>query len=693
MGNAISSVRWSVEVFPWEPLYPGGSPSPFADGIPSPSAAAGALSGFSSMLSSVAGDGSFPEPDPDGEAVILTGVTAISFNRKKGAPDNFMRFVIRGPVDRSVVLGSWVVLRSTANLMAQEGEAEIPSLTKIAALGVPRFIGMITDMSISYTKDPSTGLLSQQTTVMVRSWGAMLMAAIRFDDLSIIHAAQPEAALGMIANSALTKEAMNRLHEVVLNPFEYVHLIFQLIGVTNTSVTYSKIEEFQDLKLSDVSVRMPAIPKALLTSIGLDGVDNKDPFTSGFVSIVTGTQTKAAHNDGSWDGLFGEDEISNSWVTSGGIGGPSVLSSLKEITSSLLSGPIMNPKPKNRPNTFGMQLLFTQGFSAWELASQYSDPEFNELFTDIWYELSSDKKRIIAKPVIVLRDKPFALRSLFDAKPSLSSAEWTKYDDLPRIRIPAEFIQSFSMNPTTAGSFNYIRLEYTGGLLKSGAESTLSRAYGTVRSRKKEILRFGGMEYFPQVQFIGQDFNKGSLDPTSIATQSQALGDLDFTGGADNSAWFIQVRDMLDIWWGEYYKTPTGSLSIKDCNLPLAVGMNIIFRIGDMDLVGHVNSLNFDFSVQNTGLESTSVTISLDRITKTKGSKEGVLSSLTGFVGPTLGDVGGDNDLVPMEPYELTNVIHGKEIRNSIKAVNDEGKEGIQDAIDYQRVKDRGIIA
>src|SRR5690606_22844995 len=80
---------------------------------------------------------------------------------------------------------------------------------------------------------------------------------------------------------------------------------------------------------------------------------------------------------------------------------------------------------------------------------------------------------------------------------------------------------------------------------------------------------------------------------------------------------------ILDVWWGEYYKSPSATMVIKGYSVPITVGMNVTWVAGGMMLVGHVIEVASSISVDDNGLHRTDTTIHLDRVMKTVGDPIG----------------------------------------------------------------------
>jgi len=604
-----SNVRWQVWIYPWslEPV--------FTDNSAGSTGAFGIAKNIGKPKSMSAGT-SLPKRE------VTAGITFIGFNRGKGSNSSLLTFSIVGPVDDTLVIGNWVVVKSNAKLNTIVGKSEekksktIKSIEKTSYLNVPRFVGQIEDINTSYNKNPETGKIGHVTSVTVKEWSHVYDVAVRYDE-SVVAAEAAQAGLPATISSTaagqgqtVTQEEMFELMSQAYNPFEYAHMILKLVGgISKADSLTSKSDS--NLKLPQLALRFPDIPDTLLQDLGLSeqsplqdlkslvgsaqpsankGFDNA--FTTGFATVITGVLKDALHNKGEWDGLYSEGEV-----------------------RKMSKGTLYERDPPGRPITSGMTTLLSQGLSAWGLLNRSMDTDFNEIFTDMIYERTK-AGNIKTYPVLWLRDKPFALKSVFKTSKRLSSSGvWTKYDDLPRIYLPSSHLQSVQFSSTAKKAVNFIKIDFVPNENNSDYK-ILSTLAGTIRNRPNEMARFGGREMFASTNFVTQEFFKAGSEDSPLASVSSSIAGLAGT----SSGWFEQLRDILDVWWGQYFKQPSAVLSIKDYNVPFSIGHNITWIMGDIQLVGHIESANISVSINpETGKHSTDVILHLDRVCKTVG--------------------------------------------------------------------------
>jgi hypothetical protein len=355
--------------------------------------------------------------------------------------------------------------------------------------------------------------------------------------------------------------------------------------------------------LPALALTAPSIPAGVLSRLKihnnnfslteLPGLkDTQNPYASGFVKTVTGVQGKvvsSAPNDNSWNGIFSPGGVS-------------------EMSKTMLDGYGAIPKPMSN----GAEALTQLGIPAWNAITRFCDPTVFEYYTDIWYERTPDGKEVKAQPVIVMRDKPFATKAALDFTDFKSSnstiQKFTQYENLPRIHIPNEYIQSYSVRNSIANSPNYIIPSMQSPALKAELSQAIIVTEG-IRRLEKEMRRFGGKAHDAETNFVG-------IEPT---------GQLSAIGISPNSDVFAQwvklFADLQVIWHSFDYRTGSATLTIRDANFPVCVGFNLSFNIGNITLVGHIDSVGLDFTVNPEGLETTILQVQLSRVMEAKGDK------------------------------------------------------------------------
>lgn len=507
---------------------------------------------------------------------IDVGVSSISIRRSKGSVSSQCTFSIVGPVPDGLFPGTWVVVKST-------GQNE-----KGQPLTLLKYIGQIYNMAVDYIVSSETAIIQTRTTFHVREWSSALETPVRYDISAIVHTLnQPGALLSNLTGSGISFGQLREIITSSFNAYELAQLILTLIASISENDKISSIKAFGDIKLPEVATRMPTVPATLIDYLKMSGVSSSNPFSSGFAKVVTGVQKDGVYNKGDWNGIW-------------------------ESTNVASYTDKFNKEIPDRPISFGYAALASTGDTAWNLITKYCDPSINEFFTDIFYERKDD--RIISQPFIMIRDKPFLMRLFKDAL-GLPSGKWTIYDDLPRTRIHPVYIQNFRFQNTFIDSPNYIRVDYSSQALETEAPKALSMAAG-FKQLNPEINRFGGLEHFIETQFL-------NIDPITKKP----------TG--TNEQWFRQLMSISMAWHSYNYKMGKGVLTLRDDNVPITCGMNVQFKIGEYELVGHVDTYEINATVHPDGRHETTSQVQLSRIVQ---------------------DINGKLDFIP--PDSMANLLH-----------------------------------
>jgi len=611
------SLKWEVELFPFSEKYPSSND-------------------FGSSGSAVAAFISGSVPNNNKGSKIITGIKNMTFVRAKGQPDAKCSFTVLGRPPRECVPGTWVVISSYQNTAAPDqsnmtSEATVIGMTNDFAASAqvenrkPRFIGQITTMDTSYVADPTSGLISQTTAYHVREWSHALQVPVRLDLYAFAQTAStgigqltsvlPSNFVGPPAPNSQGVDAA-KIAELVkksLNPFEVAHLILTVVGAMQKNDAINSIPALGMDGFKEVAVKMPSVPKSLLDRLGLDA-DPKDAFTSGFLKVITGVQVAPALNDGQWGGVFGG-------------GGALKFSDFEKK---------YNKSPQDRPSVMGAGSILQTGAPAWQLLNSFCDPSINEFFTDFVHELNDDGS-IGARPVLFVRDKPFSLvnveKNLLGSGNADKVKSFSKYDNLPRIRIPEANITQFRFNNSIMNSPNFIRVNF--GDFSSNPDT--ARAQSNFRPPTRldaEINRFGGNELDVQTNFLG--YNDGNASPgaagspaslvsaaTDVINNPPSPNDVfdtaagaivDVSEGFEFTKWVDKVKLIMQSWHSYDYRMGSGTLVLKDDNFSLTVGFNAIFRMGNYDLVGHIEAINVSVGVDGNGTYTTQTQLQLSRI-------------------------------------------------------------------------------
>ena len=588
-----SGLRWYLEIYPWDTEFP------------------------EKIVWSL-GLMSLREPE-----VVSEGVRYINITRAKNNINGQCTVGIVGPVNPLLTPGTWVVVTSvesrssekTANekaedtypLKSQKVSEFYKNIAPVAQI-LPRFIGQISSIDVTYSKTDS-GTLATVTALTIREWSSLLDIPVRYDTYSIVKSLSQEAidSGALVQASGVSPQKYHEIMSKIFNPFELAHVILTLVGAINSNDSISKVTEIcGNTGLPNVSVKMPHVPPSLLARLGMNTVDSHNPFSTGFLTVITGTlahpNSKFTHK---WNGVF--DNIRD-------------LSKMYDMN------------PPGRPVASNMVSLLTNGDSVWALLTKYCDPSLNEFVTDIIYEERTDvlNPSIVARPVLFVRDKPFALKTLSGSL----THPWTKYDNLPRIKIQSAYITSFTIGNTIINSPNFIRPNFTSELIDTNTIKPAAEVYGTIRL-EPEINRFGGNEFFIDTNFVSQEWTgqgsnkvKGATNTTPPAVNSASSNPLsaisDFVDRSKGVlGWFKDIARVAQIWHSYDYRMATGVLKIKDHNVPITVGFNVEFKIGKRLLVGHVESVGIEYEQQSGGLKTTNTVLRLSKIVQVNTSVKG----------------------------------------------------------------------
>lgn len=556
-------------------------------------------------------------------------ITSVSLSRSKSsaAGEAIIRTV--GLTPACFFVGNWVVVRSklgaftksqgagsVVSALKDAGVAAVSNLSASAAgkpvvqdEGLPRFVGQIYDVSNEYQVEPQTGNLIQTATVRVKEWSTLLFTPVRYDVVVAAGAQDVTGFFNLLANvvpppPGLAPDAgqLKKISTAVLSPFEMVRLALAYVGALpddnqsavkqigaalagrakklaaltgeseslDPQAAYEAAEAF-----SQLASRMPVLPQKLLSDLGMGQVDPRNPFKKGFAQIASGVvQGPSTGGEGFPDPLAFRG----------------FFSSPAEFTSSYAD-------PGDRPASINITPDFMYGKPAWQIIQERCDSATCEVFTDFIY--CGDPLKGAVQPVIVHRDKPFALRQFLDAA---GLSNWTAYDDLPRVWVSEEFISAFSVKSTTQASPNFIKVEPVLTGVRSDYE--LNRAYlASITVLKPEQERFGGQE-------------------TTLSTPYLAFGQK--PGDVTASGWMPQVTFLNYLWKGLNYRFGSGSLVLKDNNVPFMVGQNVSFKFGGAVLCGHVESYSSSFAVNPDGSQVTQTQLELSYICEVQ--KDGSLT-------------------------------------------------------------------
>ena len=530
-----SKIDWEVLVYPYE-----------EDSVASLVPSIG-LPGVGSTSASA------PKP-----ANISLGVTSISFSRSKSNPSSSCQISYVGRPNPSMILGSWVVVRS---------------YMKTTKAIVPRFVGQLSAASTDYITDGS-GLKHRVTNYQIREWSSALTVPMRFD-LSAISGATALAAtltsvdqMGALVSHYGLSDFLKDLEET-RSAYSMARYILELAGAIVKENAFSA--------KPILGVTMPRVPEYVAKALGIDTSTLMPPysaassFSTGLMETVLGYMKHTA------------SETPTVIYNRNGVLPPG--KSNKQLYSE---------KTSSHPAVAGYGMRLSMGFSVWELLNSLCNPVMNEIFTDIVYKYKSDKT-LIAQPTLFVRCRPFTLGKY--KKESFSAlTEKSFYDDLPVTLIDPEYIVSARVSYSLDGSPTYIRiLPIEDGLNDPRFNAMSAQIFGTV-ALGPESRRFGGSEQGYQTSYVSQ----GTVTGTGL--------------GFSVEDWLKGMSQLLSQWYGQNYRLPNMTLSMKDENIPFSVGSNVEFILGGWRLIGHVEAYSADVRVLPNGMKTSNSVLQLSRV-------------------------------------------------------------------------------
>jgi hypothetical protein len=609
------NVKWVIEIYPFESSVP--QPGDFS-GATAPAVIIGSDGAQQSVINLIHELQNSGQISPD-QTISARGLKSVNINRNKAVPDGTCTFQMVGQLPKNIYSGVWAIVTSVS--YAETGWEK----------RVIRFIGQVQSIESGYIVD-SRGLFSSVHSIPLREWSTVLRAPVRYDIMSIQQALIQQGLPGAAAVAALGGASTQEIQEMVknsYNPFEMAQLILKLVGAISQADMWSKVLATGDVQFPELAVTAPNVPPGVLARLGVlnsssptsnnappPGIDvpafdaetqvpgstsapaagpaapdylsnnNANPFQSGFVNVISGVQSDISiYNDGTWDGIFKDITVDN------------YKQQLKSNFESIRT---------KRPSAMGIGALMQPGFSAWDLLTSHCDPAIYEVFTDMLYE-ETEQGNIVAKPALIVRDKPYLLKKLILEGGKLVDRDlegWTLYDALPRFKIPEECITTFRIGNTFLNSPNYIRVNYHAHGMDDKLAKAASMLAGLIRL-EPEMRRFGGKEFFLETQFLGRDFSEPQTNEAGGNTAQPFY-----------ETWFQQLKGIAEGWHSYDYRMGNGVLHLKDDNFPISIGFNVQFNIGKYTLVGHVDSIGIQFAMDESGLEVTNTQVNLSRIVR-----------------------------------------------------------------------------
>jgi hypothetical protein len=510
--------------------------------------------------------------------IIDNGVLSMQIHRSKDNPYGTAVLNFFGPIPPSVFPGNWCVIRSYDGVQNQDETNTDDTKDELGDTkpgGIVRFFGQIYSLNTSYQVNAGGGLV-QHTNINVREWSFLYSVPVRYDSYAMLNTITDTNTkwAAQYASTAVNKD-WDKLASAVVDPFQFCALTLKWIGALSnkglTQLTDGKTYQAnfgtinaKNLTLPDVALLLPRIPRGLLKDLGVTGAALDAPLAGDLVVQQFGIQGDCSD---SYDSKLGAFKNSASF-------------------------PETIEEAEARPLYSNIMSVFVNGQSAWELLNQGCDKFVNEIFTDLVYY--KDNGKIVSRPLLVFRDKPFMMQKYLDLELSNDgsieqTANWSAYDNLPRVDVPAQTIERADFTCTITDSPNYIRAQFVSqGIIDTSNQEVLANLNGTLRL-PSEMLRFGGQTLYIQTPYTSSN---GAFLPT----------------------WYRDISTLTAYWDGLLYRMPAVQLIVRDTNICFTVGFNVRFKFNDNTFVGHLKNYSVTYSRNAEGTHKTTTVLNLERV-------------------------------------------------------------------------------
>lgn len=530
---------------------------------------------------------------PDGNDSTATrfiddigGVSSISIQKSKQSCTGTCTITITGDLNSAYFIGNWVVVRSRIGAFQDLNQVGFGWSQKGVSWlqGYPRFIGQITSVTTSYVKDAS-GNLRRQSRVTISEWSSILTVPIRYDIGAIQSAMKsenPTSNIGIGARGIVGKDGAKMLHEAqkslaaaTFNPWTYCGVILTFLDCLNSNTEQNLVGVIQGKanlesakNFKEVCTKLPTIPTELLQDLAPR--INGSPTQGGRIfDVGIGVQSEP---------LMGDSDATDYPQAFNGFFSSDIADELQSLYQPTDDRPITQ---------FAFQ-EFTQGGMAWELLKTRTDPSITEVFTDIW-SYQDNEGNVYGRPVLIVRDVPFALKRQLNSIKSSLKSKWTAYDDLGRVQIDADHIVAVHLESTFYGSPNYVVPQLRPGSINPGTEINDLYVNGTIR-RPNEMSRFGGLRSDPETDYCSTN-------------QLKKDGKIYIKG------WYSDFSKVYQLWHCNNYLFLNGSMKIIDDGYPILIGHNITWRMGENVLCAQVESVSIEYNVLPDGRDQTTANI------------------------------------------------------------------------------------
>ena len=530
------------------------------------------------------GEKNLPPSDVYGDPVQITNATGVSFSRTKQSVNDTASFTIYGPVSASCFKGNWIIIKGFGGNHA------------LSLNGAAQFVGQIERLNISYSTD-QRGKISQNTTVIIRSWAYVLRSFVKLDAFSLAQLEPPGTQENVSTLQKLTpKSSIKSLIDFcarAFNPFQFATAVLQLVGAAQQKFVNDHGSEYIDaktLKLPDVALAMPAIPNTLCDLVATKDIDCKNALSTGFLDVIAGVNISPDQNPN--NGEYNEAIIFNN-------------------VDELLDFEGMYEPNVSRPKLTDVASILLAGNSAWQAIDDHMDHISNEMFADFYVIGEADAKQSLFQPFITIRDKPFATKDQRSDK-SPTKSQWSNFDDITKIIIPANSVIGINLTDSFLNSPNYIRFQYNSVFMIPASVISNAAIKSTLRNADT-MSRFGGSSMITNLDYIFYGLDDKDHQPANAGNNnSKALKKISNYNLEENFS--IDLSKMTDCWYGQDYMYPSGSLVLIDNNFIFNVGVNIQFDIGKNTFIAHIDGFSKTYSIDSKGKHSTRTIINFSKL-------------------------------------------------------------------------------
>jgi hypothetical protein len=480
---------------------------------------------------------------------VSNGLVSLSFARSKAKVSGPCSATVVGPLPGHTRIGNWVMISMLSNTTA--GGLKY----------ITRFIGQIHTINTKYSTTEN-GAIVQVSTINIREWSSLLEMPVKFDissfsqtENSIQLMTVAEAIQGSLTG-ATSYETLKESVSQILNSYTAAQVFLALVGCMNNNNMPNELKE-NGTSSFKVGLRLPEMPQSLIDRLQMKNVSQKTAFQDGFVTVISGIQTESSGNFDNGVFLSSSDNLRSAAAAL--MGGGSFLENSNGVTEYQK---IFNKDENHKllPNSASLKTLSQIGnVTIWKMIEDYCDPNLNEMFTDIYYTETTggSNATIVAQPVVVVRAKPYRT----DAAESILGSDlitnniyksFPKYEDVPTVEISQSLIVDMSISNTINDSPTYFSAGCNGQV--DSSEDAQQNAISTIKAVKHvaEMDRFGG---------------------------NWKVMSSDYFAGVDALDWQDARIALGRVWYGLDYRTPSGSLVIKDSGLPISVGFNLSWTL------------------------------------------------------------------------------------------------------------------